>query len=185
MLFDLGPEELVQAYISRGFSWVGITEHMPPTKDRFRYPDEVDAGLDAAALYRRLLSEDPSDTVARNNLANIEFAGGDYDAARVRFRQGAEVGGSAEVAATSFYNLSLAHLEKFEYQAYNEADPYHSLYHTFWEVGRRVSAERRRYGPPWAELLFTANPRLILEGEPISPADHPAPPRPHKWYRFW
>ena len=25
------------------------------------------------------------------------------------------------MAATSFYNLSLAHLEKFEYQAYNEA----------------------------------------------------------------
>ena len=46
-------EELVQAYISKGFSWVGITEHMPPTKDRFRYPDEVDAGLDAAGLYRR------------------------------------------------------------------------------------------------------------------------------------
>ena len=31
---------------------------------------------DAAALYRRLLGSDPSDTVARNNLANIEFAGG-------------------------------------------------------------------------------------------------------------
>jgi tetratricopeptide (TPR) repeat protein len=76
---------------------------------------------DAAALYRRLLSEDPSDTVARNNLANIEFAGGDYDAARVRFRQGAEAGGPPDLVATSFYNLSLAHLEKFEYQAYNEA----------------------------------------------------------------
>lgn len=76
---------------------------------------------DAAALYRRLLSDDPSDTVARNNLANIEFAGGGYDAALVRFRQGAEAGGRPAVAATSFYNLSLAHLEKFDYQAYNEA----------------------------------------------------------------
>ncbi len=46
-------EALVQAYIDKGFSWVGITEHMPPTEDRFRYPDEVEAGLDAAGLYRR------------------------------------------------------------------------------------------------------------------------------------
>jgi len=46
-------EELVQAYINKGFSWVGITEHMPPSEDRFRYPDEVDAGLDTAGLYRR------------------------------------------------------------------------------------------------------------------------------------
>jgi len=76
---------------------------------------------DAAALYRRLLGSDPSDTVARNNLANIEFAGGEYESALVRYRQGAEAGDRAAVAATSFYNLSLAHLEKFEYQAYNEA----------------------------------------------------------------
>jgi Tfp pilus assembly protein PilF len=76
---------------------------------------------DAAALYRRLLNADLSDTVARNNLANIEFAGGDYGAALVRYRQGAEAGDRPEIAATSFYNLSLAHLEKFEYQAYNEA----------------------------------------------------------------
>ncbi len=66
-------------------------------------------------------ADDPSDTVARNNLANIEFAGGGYDAALVRYRQGAEAGGRPAVAATSFYNLSLAHLEKFDYQAYNEA----------------------------------------------------------------
>lgn len=76
---------------------------------------------DAAALYRRLIRDDPSDTVARNNLANIEFAGRQYDGALVRYRQGAEAGGRPEVAATSFYNLSLAHLEKFQYQAYNEA----------------------------------------------------------------
>lgn len=43
---------------------------------------------------------------------------------------------------------------------------------------------RQRYGPAWAELLFTANPRLILEGEPISPAEHPEPPGPRKWWRF-
>ncbi len=46
-------EEIVQAYIRGGFAWVGITEHMPPTEDRFVYPDERSAGLDTAALQDR------------------------------------------------------------------------------------------------------------------------------------
>jgi hypothetical protein len=59
--------------------------------------------------------------VARNNLANIEFVRGSYDAARARYRAGTAGGAAPEVVATSYYNLSLAHLQKFEYQAYNEA----------------------------------------------------------------
>jgi tetratricopeptide (TPR) repeat protein len=78
-------------------------------------------GQRAAALYRRLLRSDPSDTVARNNLANLEFIEGQYDEALERYREGAEKGASPAVVATSFYNLSIAHLEKFEYQAFNEA----------------------------------------------------------------
>jgi len=46
-------EAMVQAYIRKGFSWVGITEHMPPPNNRFRYPDEAQAGLDAGHLYQR------------------------------------------------------------------------------------------------------------------------------------
>ncbi len=46
---------------------------------------------------------------------------GSYDAARARYRAGTEAGAEAEIAATSYYNLSLAHLQKFEYQAYNVA----------------------------------------------------------------
>jgi len=76
---------------------------------------------DAAGLYRQLLAADPTDAVARNNLANIEFVRGSYDTARARYRAGTEAGAEAEIAATSYYNLSLAHLQKFEYQAYNEA----------------------------------------------------------------
>ena len=68
-----------------------------------------------------MLAADPTDAVARNNLANIEFVRGSYDAARARYRAGTEAGAGAEIAATSYYNLSLAHLQKFEYQAYNEA----------------------------------------------------------------
>jgi tetratricopeptide (TPR) repeat protein len=76
---------------------------------------------EAAELYRRLLAADANDAYARNNLANIEFARGAYDAALLRYRAGTESGGSPEVVATSYYNLSLAHLQKFDYQAYNEA----------------------------------------------------------------
>ena len=75
----------------------------------------------AAELYERALASDPEDAIARNNLANIEFVRGSYDAARARYRAGTVAGTAPEVAATSYYNLSLAHLQKFEYQSYNEA----------------------------------------------------------------
>jgi Tfp pilus assembly protein PilF len=75
----------------------------------------------ATSLYRGMLAQDPGDAVARNNLANLELTHGRYESAVARYREGAESGGSPEVVATSFYNLSIAHLEKFEYQAFNEA----------------------------------------------------------------
>ena len=46
-------EDVIRAYIAQGFAWAGITEHMPPTADKWRYPDEVDAGLTAADLQER------------------------------------------------------------------------------------------------------------------------------------
>jgi histidinol-phosphatase (PHP family) len=46
-------EEIVAAYIERGFDWVGITEHIPPVDDRFRYPEEIKAGLNVRQLYDR------------------------------------------------------------------------------------------------------------------------------------
>lgn len=46
-------EAMVLAYIEQGFSQVGITEHMPPVSDRFIYPDEIEAGLNSAAISRR------------------------------------------------------------------------------------------------------------------------------------
>jgi Flp pilus assembly protein TadD len=76
---------------------------------------------DAEELYRQALARDRADAVARNNLANIEFVGGSFDSARALYRAGAEAAGAPDVAATSYYNLSLLHLQKFEYQAYNEA----------------------------------------------------------------
>jgi len=75
---------------------------------------------DAAELYRQALATDAQDAVARNNLANIEFVRGSFDSARARYRAGT-TSNVAAVAATSYYNLSLAHLQKFEYQDYNTA----------------------------------------------------------------
>jgi len=46
-------EDIVQAYVRKGFAWVGLTEHAPPVTDAFMYPDERGAGLDAGRLYER------------------------------------------------------------------------------------------------------------------------------------
>ncbi len=46
-------EAVINAYIDRGFSWVGITEHMPAPEDRFVYDDEKQAGFDAESLLER------------------------------------------------------------------------------------------------------------------------------------
>lgn len=46
-------EMVIQAYISQGFAWVGITEHMPPAADLFLYPEERRAGLDALRMLDR------------------------------------------------------------------------------------------------------------------------------------
>jgi histidinol-phosphatase (PHP family) len=48
-------EEIVKTYIALGFTWVGITEHMPPPDDRFVYDDEKAAGLDAERLLERFI----------------------------------------------------------------------------------------------------------------------------------
>lgn len=76
---------------------------------------------EAAALYRDLLAESPQDGVALNNLGNLEFARGDYQAAVARYTQGLDAGGSPRVQATLAYNLSLARLQRFEYQPGEQA----------------------------------------------------------------
>jgi Tfp pilus assembly protein PilF len=75
---------------------------------------------DAANLYRELLAADQKDPIALNNLANLDFARGDFDAAKARYKQGSEMGANSEFTATFFYNLSLAHLQKFEFQPQTE-----------------------------------------------------------------
>ena len=46
-------EQVVQAYVAAGFSWVGITEHMPPLDDSRRYPDEAASALSASSMQQR------------------------------------------------------------------------------------------------------------------------------------
>ena len=45
--------EVVSLYHQQGFTWVGITEHMPPVSDEFLYPEEIEAGLNAKKMYDR------------------------------------------------------------------------------------------------------------------------------------
>lgn len=50
----------MQAYVAAGFTWVGITEHMPPLDDSRRYPDEAASQLSAQSLqeqFRRYFAE--------------------------------------------------------------------------------------------------------------------------------
>jgi histidinol-phosphatase (PHP family) len=42
--------DIVATYADQGFSWIGLTEHMPPTSDDKLYPDEQQAGLRAVDL---------------------------------------------------------------------------------------------------------------------------------------
>lgn len=46
-------EEVIQTYIARGFSWVGITDHAPPPDDRFVDDGEKRAGQTSEMLQER------------------------------------------------------------------------------------------------------------------------------------
>ena len=76
---------------------------------------------DAASVYKEILRTSPTDGIALNNLANVEFAAGEFPAAIARYKQGIDSAPAADVAATFYYNLSLAHLQRFEYQPAQEA----------------------------------------------------------------
>ena len=76
---------------------------------------------EAAAVYREVLRVSPDDAVARNNLANLEFARGEYPAALARYKEGAGKAADNDTKAVFYYNESLAHLQKFEMQPADEA----------------------------------------------------------------
>lgn len=76
---------------------------------------------DAGNVYKDILRTSAADSFSLNNLANIEFAGGEFPAAIARYKQGIESAPPADIAATFYYNLSLAHLQRFEYQPAQEA----------------------------------------------------------------
>lgn len=76
---------------------------------------------DAAALYNTLLQGNANDPYALNNLANLAFAAGEFQAAVPRYQQGVAADPPPEVGATLYYNMSLAHLQKFARQPANEA----------------------------------------------------------------
>jgi Tfp pilus assembly protein PilF len=76
---------------------------------------------EVSSLYRDALRADPQLGIAVNNLANLDFARGDFPAAIARYKQAIEAGPPRAALATHYYNLSLAHLQKFEMQPADEA----------------------------------------------------------------
>jgi tetratricopeptide (TPR) repeat protein len=76
---------------------------------------------DAANVYGELLRSQPSDPIALNNVANLSFAAGEFPAAIPRYQQGIAAAPTPAVAATLYYNMSLAYLQKFDPQPANEA----------------------------------------------------------------
>ena len=46
-------QQIVAEYHRQGFGWVGLTEHAPPARDELCYPEEIGAGLNAAAMLER------------------------------------------------------------------------------------------------------------------------------------
>ena len=81
------------------------------------------AGLydEASDLYRQMLEKNKTNGIALNNLANIEFARGEYQPAIARYKQGVEAGPPAPIGATFNYNLNLAYLQRFEPEPAREA----------------------------------------------------------------
>jgi len=99
-----------------------------------RYPDDRDIVYllaaqykksgryeDATAFYLQILQREPNDTYALNNLANLSFAGGEFQAAIPRYLQAIATNPPPEIAATLYYNLALSHVQRFERQLHDEA----------------------------------------------------------------
>ena len=76
---------------------------------------------EVATLYRDALRADPQLVIAVNNLANLDFARGDFPSAIARYKQAIEAAPPRSALATSYYNMSLAHLQRFEMQPADEA----------------------------------------------------------------
>jgi len=76
---------------------------------------------DVAGLYREVLRTEPRLGIAINNLANLDFARGDFPSAITRYKQAIEAAPGRPELATHYYNLSLAHLQRFEMQPADEA----------------------------------------------------------------
>jgi tetratricopeptide (TPR) repeat protein len=69
----------------------------------------------AAEVYREVLHANSKDSIALNNLGNLDFAHGQFAAAIARYRQALESAPNPALAATLQYNISQAHLQQFEF----------------------------------------------------------------------
>lgn len=113
---------------------------------------------DAAAAYTALLQQNASDAYALNNLGNLAFASGEFQAAIPRYQQALATEPPARVAATLYYNMSQAHYQKFEPQQASEARSHANRLH-----GEQVEVYDRLWKYDYAEVWAVVDLRLTPE----------------------
>ncbi len=134
-------ESIIQAYVDQGFSWVGITEHVPPASDSMRYPDETEAGLSAEFLQQRFadyfrlgrqLQKKYADRIEILLAFEIEFYPGAVEHVRAlvrRYQPDYLVGSLHHVGSTGI-DYNLAHYQ----QALEKAGSINQLYCDYFDA---------------------------------------------------
>lgn len=113
---------------------------------------------DAAAVYTALLQQNANDAYALNNLGNLAFAAGEFQAAIPRYQQALATDQPARVAATLYYNMSQAHYQKFEPQQASEARSHANRLHA-----EQVEVYDRLWKYDHAEVWAVVDLRLTPE----------------------
>jgi len=85
-------------------------------------------------------------------------------------------GGVAGAACNKLLNRGLVHVV---------ASDAHDPKHRSPSLDKARKTIRSRYGDDAAEMLFTENPRNIIEGLPVVGGKQPCLEEPKRWWQFW
>jgi histidinol-phosphatase (PHP family) len=171
--------EIVAAYVAGNYTWVGITEHMPPVSDAYRYAEETAAGLDAAQLTERF-------NRYVNTIRDLQRIHAD-DLTLFAAMEIETYPGSIELAKTLIakYDLdyvvgSIHHVDGIPIDC-SQAEYAHAA-----AVAGGVSALYRRYFDEQYEMLTTLTPAAVGHFDVIRVFDDDYPKRiqkPEIWKR--
>jgi protein-tyrosine phosphatase len=85
-------------------------------------------------------------------------------------------GGAAGAACNKLLDRGMVHVV---------ASDAHDPEHRSPNLDKAHKAIRSRYGDDAAEILFTENPRSIIEGLPVAGGKQPCLAGPKRWWQFW